>query len=94
MALSLGSLRIAHWQVTPGAASLRASAPRAATARVSLSVTAEISSRDRRIRRHQSLRKKVRAPAAWRHASGGACTRGALPTKSVDTLTLRDAGRR
>ena len=88
LSMSMGSLRIAHWQATPGAASLRASAPRAATARVSLSVQAEISSRERRIRRHQSLRKKVRAPAAWRHASGGgAVARGRLPAKSV-ALTL------
>ena len=64
LSLSMGSLRIAHWQSAPGAEALRASAPRAATARVSLSVQAEISSRDRRIRRHQSLRKKARPAAA------------------------------
>jgi hypothetical protein len=70
LSLSMGSLRIAHWQSAPGAEALRASAPRGATARVSLSVQAEVSSRDRRIRRHQSLRKKVRVQAAARHASG------------------------
>ena len=71
LSLSMGSLRIAHWQSAPGAESLRASAPRAATARVSLSVQAAISSQDRRVRRHLSLRKKVRSPAARCHASGG-----------------------
>jgi hypothetical protein len=93
LSLSMGSLRIAHWQATPGAASLRASAPRAATARVSLSVQAEISSRERRIRRHQSLRKKVRAPVACCHAAGGGGSRTRVAVKkrrtSASNPTLR-----
>ena len=94
LSLSMGSLRIAHWQATPGAASLRASAPRAATARVSLSVQAEISSRERRIRRHQSLRKKVRAPVACCLAAAAAARAPAWAAvkkrrTSASTPTLR-----
>lgn len=85
MALSLGAPRVAHWQsAAPGAQALRAAAPRVGAARLSLSVQAEFSSQERRIRRHNSLRKKVRAGAC------GAVQRGLLraPRRVCDGLAL------
>jgi hypothetical protein len=62
MQASMGTLRVAHWQSqAPGAAQLRAAAPRgAAPARLSLTVEAGFTSQERRERRHLRLRKKAR----------------------------------